>query len=123
MAGCDKKIGNKIETSTGESLVNIYKIDDNRYLQVSELLNISYKNVALDKALKKKEITIEKMINELDYLTALNDGGTKIYKYNGNNNIFGKDIFYLASCKTVSGNNNVRITKNQESIFEICSNN
>ena len=74
------------------------------------LFNIKVKNSKYDfiDAIKENKIQIDELIDEMDLIAELNDGGTKIYQSNGNNKYFSKD-YKIVKCNTVDGNKDIYI--------------
>ena len=95
----------------------IYKFDDGKALY-SKFDNNNYlegKTIDLKEALEKKVTTIDKILEEMDYVDSLNDGGSMIYQ--------SKDKkFMIYACNSLSGNHNYYITGNYDDVCSFNSN-
>lgn len=94
-------------------------LDDGR--QISFTFDIPYKDNGLSYALSYNEISIDNFINKLNYVDALNDGGSKLYQYKKNKKIFGNDDFYVIVCNSLDGINNIYVAKKRETLDNKCS--
>lgn len=111
---------------TNKEKVNDYEkfligntLDDGRVIHFS--FDVPYKDIGLSFALSNKKITIDEFINELEYIEILRDGGSKIYKYNKNKNIFGNEEFNVIVCNSLDNIKDIYVTKNKESLYDKCS--
>lgn len=91
-----------VEEEKKEELVNYVEIaktsDDKRvFSSTDEITYKSDKKNIIDE-LKKGNISIEELIKELELYSALNDGGTSVYK--DKNGLFDKNI-YVYKCHRI----------------------
>ena len=93
----------------------IYNIDDNTKLYSKFEKNYYVKNTKIDlsEVLKNGTLTIEQIKKQMNYYSALNDGGTTIYQSKNKK-------YYLFACNTIDGNKNYYITGNGND-YEVCS--
>ena len=87
------------------SFFKIYQIDNNSTIySVFPENKFQMENAILElkDALENKKITINDILNQMEYETSLNDGGTLIYK-NKSKKISSTD-FYLISCHAYKKN-------------------
>lgn len=66
-------------------------------------------------------LTIDEFISNLELVDGLNDGGSKIYKYNRKNKVYGNEDFYVIECDNFDGIKDVFVAKNKENIINKCS--
>lgn len=104
-------------------LIKLYESEDNITIY-SKLAKIEYldNNITFDlqQALEDKKISIDDLIEKLDYLTEANDGGSRYYESNAN---FLGNKFYLAKCNSLEGNGGIKdifIDTDEESIYDYC---
>lgn len=97
----------------------IYEYADGRKI-ISEFANITYQNydedtgkLNLEDAIENGVITIDDLINKMDFLSTANDGGSNLYIYGE------KSMVYLFTCHTLSGNENIIIGTDPD-IIEQC---
>lgn len=83
--------------------------------------DIPYNNDYLSTALSNKEISLEDFINKLDYVDSLNDGGSKLYKYNEYKKTFGDTSFYAIVCNSLDNINDIYVAKYRENLNDKCS--
>ena len=97
----------------------IYEYSDDRKI-ISEFVSIKYtndhkdvKNMELEDVIKNEVITIDDLINSMNYKAAANDGGSRLYQ-------FGEDSsIYLVTCNTSQGNRDIIIGTNPD-IVDLC---
>lgn len=99
LCGCS---WDRIVEEEKKELVNYVEIaktsDDKRvFSSTDEITYKSDKKNIIDE-LKKENISIEELIKELELYSALNDGGTSVYK--DKNGLFDKDI-YVYKCHRI----------------------
>lgn len=89
------------------SFIDIYDIDENSkmYSEYTDIKFIDKKGNAtsLGDALKDGNITIDKLISNSDSRNDLNDGGTSIYYFDGNKDLFDKKVD-IVKCHHFSDN-------------------
>ena len=92
ITGCDKQELADNTTEIKETFNFKYTLDDGRNIYFS--FNIPYNNNYLHEAFGNNEITFDEFIVKLKYASGSNDGGSRLYKYNKDDKIFGEEEFY-----------------------------
>lgn len=98
-----------------------YTLDDGRVLHLSYSPIYKDAETSLGDSIFDGTISIDEVIRNLDYVEELKDGGSRIYKYNKINKIFGTETFYMAVCNSVDGIKDIYITKYKETLDGKCS--
>lgn len=95
-----------INQNTNPYIIYYYGIDS---------FNIKIDNQEYDfiNAIKENKITTERIINEMNIVAELNDGGTKIYQNNNNNNKYFINDYRIIKCNTIDGNKDIYIGNNE----------
>ena len=77
--------------------------------------NIKIDNQVYDfiKAIQENKITTNKIINDMDIISELNDGGTKIYQNNNDKNKYILNNYRIIKCNTIDGNKDIYIGDNE----------
>lgn len=106
IAGCSKQKtilffeGQKLN----DDFAKIYQLDEKNaiYSMYTEVKYIdkSGNKIDLGKALEEKLITIDEIVKKMEYVAALNDGGTIYYSYDVKNNNLANINFNLLNCDT-----------------------
>mgnify|MGYP007113985956 CR=1 FL=1 len=123
LTGCDKSDEKETlifsdEKST-HNYAEIYKFDDGRVVY-SEFANLQFRMnsgeiINLSDGLKNELISINDIIQQMNYIDSFNDGGSKLYSYDKNNSDFANTDFYLVQCHAVIGydsDNNALFSEN-----------
>lgn len=120
ITGCNKTKEEKQlnETNQQEKFVIGHTLDDGRVIHFS--FSVPYNNDTLSRAISNKDITLGDFLNQLNYLSMANDGGSKLYKYNKNQKNFGNEDFYVISCNSTYGIKDIYVAKHLESITDKC---
>ena len=109
----DNGIDNQVETfRIGHTL------DDGRFISFS--FDVPYMNGYLSNSLSNDEITIDGFINKLNFVSLINDGGSKLYKYNSSLGVFGDDDFYTLVCNSLDNVKDIFVAKEIESLNNKC---
>ena len=93
-------------------------LDDGRLIHFT--FDVPYNSDSLNQALTSKKISLNEFIHQLNYQGMLNDGGSKLYKYNKNQNTFGNEDFYVMVCNSIDNINDIYIAKKIESLNDKC---
>ena len=132
ITGCSKNDDDTFLNFSPESsnniLAEIYTFSDGSKL-LSQFSNIELKlsegNIDLTIALQQQLISVEEIIEKMDYLSEINDGGSKLYFYDKSTKKIADENFYLVKCHSIDSskenvfNKNIIIGKN-EKITEKC---
>lgn len=118
VTGCNDVNDNKQET---EKFLIGHTLEDGRIIHFT--FDVPYNNTYISEALSSNEITIDEFINNLEYLDSYNDGGSKIYQYNKDKKIYGKENFYVISCNSLDNIKDIYVAKYKESLSGVCSKN
>lgn len=114
--GCNKQ--DLLEDDVREDFNNSYILNDGRI--ISFTFDVLYNDSSLYELFVHNEITIDEFINKLDFTSDMNDGGSKLYKYNNDNKIFGKEDFYVLVCNSYMNIDDVFIVKNISNLTNKC---
>lgn len=120
--GCKKNRENKIidENIRKEDSLNYkYLLNNGKYLYVSK--DIIYNGLKIQDAINSENITIDEFIGNLELKNLLDDGYSKIYYYDENKDMFGKDSFYVIICNNSYNKNEIYISDDKEEIINNCS--
>ena len=96
-----------------------HTFDNNKVIHLA--FDIPYNTESLSAAFSNQELTLNDFINKLDYIDTLKDGGSKIYKYNKINRIFGEKDFYVIVCNSFDDDHNIYVAEYKESLNDKCS--
>lgn len=100
-----------------------YATDDNRLIffiyDVEYIKNNTSSSVRVE--IQNNRMTINEFINDLEYVSSLWDGGSKIYKYDPKNKKYGDNEFYVLSCNTLDGIKDVYVAQNKETLNNKCN--
>jgi len=119
LIGCNDQELTNDNTTEIKELFNIkHTIDDGRNIYFA--FNIPYNSYYLHEAFKNDEIALEEFINKLEFVSGANDGGSKLYKYNKDNKIFGDEEFYTIVCNSYMGIKDIFVGKNISSLTNKC---
>lgn len=111
---------NDIEKLENEKFLIGHTLEDGRGIHFS--FDVPYKDTYVSDALLYNEITIDEFINSLEYIGIYRDGGSKLYKYDKKNNIYGNENFFVVLCNSLDNVKDIYVAKNKESLSGICSN-
>ncbi len=105
--GCKKESENNLDTKTSESTFKeIHELDNGDKI-LSQIDDFKFKYngelIKLADALNSKIISIDYLINKMEYKDMANDGGSKLYYYDGKKNDFKDEEFYLVKCHAFNG--------------------
>ena len=120
LTSCNKEAS---DISENENIINESfdtKIELQNGRTISSTFDIPYNNSYLFESLKNNEITIDEYINKLTFISGANDGGSKLYKYSSIDKIFGDYDFYTIVCNSYNGIKDIFISKNINSLTNIC---
>lgn len=120
----EEKQPNEETLADKEKFMMSYTLDDGRLLSLSfEVPYIDGKNKEqfLGEAIFKNTLTIEDVTSELGFVDALNDGGSRLYKYDYSKKKYGEKDFYMIVCNGVNKINSVFIAQNRESLDGVCT--
>ena len=118
ITGCGKQELTDNATEFKETFNIKHTFDDSRNIYFS--FNIPYNNNYLHEAFGNNEITFDEFINKLKYVSGSNDGGSKLYKYNKDDQIFGNEGFYTIVCNSYMEIKDIFIAKNISSLINKC---
>jgi len=96
-----------------------HTFNDNTVIHLA--LEVFYKDDDLLSAFLYDKLTLNGFINKLKYVDELNDGGSKIYRYNKNKKTFGDTSFYVIKCNSNDGIKDVFVAKYKENLLNLCS--
>lgn len=116
MTGCKNEDVSLSESN--EKFVSGHTLDDGRVIHFT--FDVPYKDGYLSEALIYNEITINDLINELSFVSGLNDGGSKLYKYNRSEKIFGNKDFYVLVCNSYNGIKDIFVARNTKRLADNC---
>lgn len=120
LVGCGRKSDVSSDKDQKEKFMLGLVLDDGRHVSFS--YDVPYfDDTSLFDALADKKITIDDFLLKLDYLDTLKDGGSKIYKYDKEKSEFGSDEFYVISCKSLDGINDIFISRSRDALMDKCS--
>lgn len=137
VSGCGSKPKLLIsEEEIPSDLIEIYKVNENTTIYAE--FEISYRSkdglINLRDALDKGFITIEDIMNKMESVDALNDGGSISFKYETKMNDLANKDFYLVRCKKLNDewiteedrmykNENIYIStsKDRYDLFDYCN--
>lgn len=111
----DKDTGNKID----ERFIIGHTFSDDRY--ISFTFSVPYYDGYLSEAFSNELISLDEFIGKLEYVSSLNDGGSKLYRYNSSNKIFGNDNFNVLVCNSIDVIKDTFVAKNMETLNGLCS--
>lgn len=111
----DKDNGNNID----EKFMYGHTFSDDRY--ISFTFSVPYYDGYLSEAFSNELISLDEFIGKLEYVSSLNDGGSKLYRYNSSNKIFGNDNFNVLVCNSFDGIKDTFVAKNIETLNGLCS--
>ena len=117
LTGCKNNDNQELKNS--EKFMSGTTLDDGRH--VSFTFDVPYKDGYLANALLYNEITIDEFISQLKFESDANDGGSKLYKYNKVNNVFGNKDFYVIVCNSTDGIKDIFVAKNISSLNDKCT--
>lgn len=106
------------KTNHQEKFMLGHTLDDGRVIHFT--FDVPYNSDSLHNAIVNKDITIDEFLNQLNYLSMENDGGSKLYKYNKNQKTFGDEDFYVISCNSIDNIKDIYVAKYLESINDKC---
>lgn len=116
LTGCGKV---KEEHPKKEDFMVGYTLDDGRHMSFA--LNVDYKDTTLGDAVFKGDLSIARVIEELEFIGEYKDGGSRLYKYNKDyKKIFGDESFYMMVCNSTDGIKDIFVAKNRENLEDKC---
>lgn len=119
MTGCNgQELTNNNTTEIKETFNIKHTLDDGRNIYFA--FNIPYNNNYLHEAFANNEITLDEFINKLDFVSGSNDGGSKLYKYNKDDKIFGDEDFYTIACNSYMNIKDIFVAENVSSLTNKC---
>ena len=121
ITGCNKgnhdeqKKLNFSDEKSNKNFAEIYEFEDGIKIY-SEFANIRFvvdndEKISLKKALELKMITIDDIIKKMNYIDEANDGGSKLYNYNIEDNDLSDTSFMLVKCHIIIDANNFESVK------------
>lgn len=121
ITGCNKgnhdeqKKLNFSDEKSNKNFAEIYEFEDESKIY-SEFANIRFvvdndEKISLKKALELKMITIDDIIKKMNYIDEANDGGSKLYNYNIEDNDLPDTSFMLVKCHRIIDANNFESVK------------
>lgn len=108
VSGCYKESLIKIrEEKLVGDIVEIYKVNENTIIFTDFIADYQDKDklISLKDAFETKKITIDEIMAKMEYVDALNDGGSVIFKYDTKMNNLASQDLYLVSCKKLNSEN------------------
>ncbi len=133
LTGCKAKHLLIISDEKYPNLLEIYKINEKTTIYSEFAINYHSSKgiISLHDALANKNITIEEIIDKMELVNAINDGGSISFKYEVKMNNLANQNFYLVSCKKLNNeysddklyqNENIYISSSKDSysIFDYC---
>lgn len=82
--------------------------------------DVPYNEGYLSEALMHDKISIDEFINKLEFASGMNDGGSKLYRYNSSKKTFGNNDFYVLVCNSYAGIKDIFVAKHIESLTGKC---
>ncbi len=116
MAGCGNK---RMEQTENEKFTTVNTLDDGRKIYFA--LDIPYRDSNLSMSFTNNDISVDEFLNKLEYIDTWKDGGSKVYKYNKSNEVFGNDNFYVVACNSMDNIKDIYVAKHLESLSDLCS--
>lgn len=116
LVGCSNK---KEDVVLKEKFLIGHTLEDGRVIHFS--FDVPYNNSYISEALINKEITIDEFLNNLDYLSTLNDGGSTLYEYNLDSKVYGEEKFYVITCNSLNNIRDIYVAKYKENLIYNCS--
>ena len=121
ITGCNKgnydeqKKLNFSDEKSNKNFAEIYEFEDGGKIY-SEFANIRFvvdndEKISLKKALELKMITIDDIIKKMNYIDEANDGGSKLYNYNIEDNDLSDTSFMLVKCHRIIDADNFESVK------------
>lgn len=121
ITGCNKgnydeqKKLNFSDEKSNKNFAEIYEFEDGSKIY-SEFANIRFvvdndEKISLKKALELKMITIDDIIKKMNYIDEANDGGSKLYNYNIEDNDLSDTSFMLVKCHRIIDADNFESVK------------
>ena len=121
ITGCNKenydeqKKLNFSDEKSNKNFAEIYEFEDGGKIY-SEFANIRFvvdndEKISLKKALELKMITIDDIIKKMKYIDEANDGGSKLYNYNIEDNDLSDTSFMLVKCHRIIDADNFESVK------------
>lgn len=120
MSGCKSdSIEKKKESQILEYMDEVFIDSDIQVYSDITDLKIQYQGKAMElkSGLRSKNIKISELLQNLDFVTSANDGGSKLYK--STDTIKYDQDFFVAQCRTLNGNNNI-LFSSKENVVEFC---
>lgn len=121
LTGCNNKnIDENIdENILEEKFIIGHTLNDGRAIYFT--FDVPYKGRYVTEALTDRTINIDDFFKNLNYLDTLNDGGSKLYEYSEDKNIYGTENFYVIACNSLDNIKDIYVAKNKENIRHVCS--
>ncbi len=121
--GCSKEqIEEKGLDDQNELFTRGHTLEDGRHVFSSiSVPYLAFDNSDLLDAFANHQITVEDFFNQLDYVDALWDGGSKIYHYDKNKKEFGNADFYVISCNSIDNIKDIYIARKKDSLMNKCN--
>ena len=116
IAGCGNK---RMEQTENEKFTTVNTLDDGRKIYFA--LDIPYRDSNLSMSFTNNDISVDEFLNKLEYIDTWKDGGSKVYKYNKSNEVFGNDNFYVVACNSMDNIKDIYVAKHLESLSDLCS--
>ena len=124
MSGCDNfsndnKIGDDILNTENEKFLLGYTFSDGRYITFT--FDVPYFDGYLNDAFLTEDLTLDEFIDKLEYISELNDGGSKLYRYTNGEQIFGNENFNVLVCNSADGVKDIFVAKEMDSLDGKCN--
>lgn len=124
ITGCNAEENKLNETHQDEKFMLGTTLDNGKLIHftydVPYNVHLSSNEGSLHQALLYGDISLDEFINQLTYITMVNDGGSKLYKYDKNKKVFGDSDFYVLVCNSYDNQNNLYVAKYQDSLNDKC---
>lgn len=120
LTGCKYKEMN-IDNDKKEKFMLGYTLDDGRLLSLTMEPLYSYGDMTLGEAIFDGTLSVEQVIDKLNYVAIFRDGGSKLYSYDKISKIFGDEDFYMLVCNSLDGNKNIYVAKYRENLDNKCT--
>lgn len=102
-----------------DKYVYAHTFNDGRIIHFT--FDVPYNNDSLINAFSSSNILLDNFIEKLEYIVTFRDGGSKLYRYDKSDMIFGDEEFYIVVCNTVDNNKDIYVSKYKDNLIDNCS--
>lgn len=94
-------------------------LDDGRIVHAT--FSVKYENNFLFDLLSDNTLKVEDFLAKLELVSTLNDGGSKLYKYNKDMSFSGIGEYYVLNCNSVDSVKDIFIAQDEKNLGDLCS--